>query len=114
MDSVNIVKAGDDVVIDKCVSFQEELANMVIYTLTRDKKLPAPAGIAPITGQSSSESHATDSGSASETAEAINISDDPLASAAAVAAQRMGLSAADLNAIRNASGTLSPEQVSEL
>lgn len=100
----------------KETSLHELLANTVIYTLTRDKKLPQPAGMAPAGSRSAtadtSESQARGNATGgTQPPPADGEDEDPLAAAAAAAAARMGLSAADLNAIRNADRATSIDQV---
>lgn len=82
----------------------------MIYTLTRDKKLPQPAGIAPA-GERPAAGEQSSAAAATPAQRAHDEDADPLAAAAAEAAARIGLSAADLNALRNAERDATLEQV---
>lgn len=91
---------------------QKLIANTVIYTLTRDKKLPQPPGMAPAgaSGENRSDRDSDTSAANNLLQGASAETQDPLAAAAAEAAARIGLSAVDLNALRNAERNASVEQ----
>jgi hypothetical protein len=99
----------------KELSLHDLLANRVIHTLTRERQLPQPAGMAPAGSGSRSSVESSDTAAGDGRGDGVGgggeEEDDPLAAAAAAAAARIGLSAADLHAIRNAERTSSVQQV---